>query len=337
MGRAEASHREVREDASGSSDGPEGIRLAPYPRPIWGEESRSARRRDFGPDLLEISAVRVDAPLRESPAPPRCEDPLERRLEELLFREPGASGLARFVSNSEEVPDVGADPRDAARCSVALKDHPRSESLNAMQRPDFLETVAEYDEGNVHYRIPGDEDPAIGKKDSDRIRSMSRQVEELDLFSSEVERSSAMEEMVRLLEPETARPRVLGVTDPLRPVFSEKLRAGYMGPNRTAVETVRDRVVGMPVSVHEDLGTEPATLQRPKHPTGIPRLVEVVHHQDALSGNECDGIDPGAPVMGTAQLPDTVRDFLFGERLRDHRLCRGPSAEDAERAPWREG
>jgi hypothetical protein len=166
---------------------------------------------------------------------------------------------------------------------VSLKDHPGSESLDAMQRSDFLETVSEYDEGNVHDRIPGDEDPAIGKKDSNRIRSMSRQVKELDLLSSKVERSSALEQVIRLLQPKTAGPRVPGVPDPLGPVFSEKLRAGYMGPNRTTIETVRDRVVGMPVGVDEDLGMEPAALQPPEHLTGISRLVEVVHHEDALS------------------------------------------------------
>ena len=80
---------------------------------------------------------------------------------------------------------------------MSLQDHPRPETLDPTQRADFFEAVPEQDKGKVHDCVPGDEDLSVRKEDSNRIRSMSRYVNELNFDSIQVKRNPPVQHVIR--------------------------------------------------------------------------------------------------------------------------------------------
>jgi hypothetical protein len=99
-----------------------------------------------------------------------------------------------------------------------------------------------------------------------------------------------------------------------RPTWAETpeiLRTRHAGPDRTVEQTIPDRVVRMPVRVDERLGYDPPAPEPLAHPASVSGSIQIVDHHGMPARNERDGVDPRAPVRGTGDLSDPVRDFVF--------------------------
>ena len=99
-----------------------------------------------------------------------------------------------------------------------------------------------------------------------------------------------------------------------------------MGPDRTVEETIPDRVVRVPVRVDERMEFNPSTLNPLEQPAGISGAVQVVDQDGMPARDDRDSIDSRAPIVGTRDLPDPFRDFLFFVGIWDHRPNLGPFA-----------